>query len=254
MDRKIELENALYIVSEYAFEHGEIIKAYVLIKSAPNLLEGSNRLSNLMERIMKRMEHIHLFQKHGRLGLAFIDPIDITDKEVYTKLLEELKKRPEIRTLVDVGCFTGWIGRNLSLHGYSVHGIDLMPDVLETAAFMATGTRATFEMLEGTKVGERHPKEFDAAVMFDVVEHVFDHNILLQSVENAVKDGGWIFINLPKLDNEADLEVVATDDREKEHLRTYTDPYKVFEKKKNLEISIVHNEIGQESWFIIYQC
>lgn len=242
-----KLENNLLSVAEYAFEHGEILKALQLIKAAPIPLQDSS----LLKRIKKRIDHISNFQANGRNDAGFVDPPDVTKKMAYMKLKEVLPET-NCRYLIDVGCFSGWVGRNLSLWGYKVHGVDLDPFTIEMATRMATGTGATYEVLEGVAVGQKYNKHFDGAILFDVVEHVFDDTLLLASVEKAVRE--CVFINLPQYDVADQLSRTETDDHVKEHLRSYSDEDldRVFGNKKDVKIEKL-NDPEDPSYFIWYK-
>jgi 2-polyprenyl-3-methyl-5-hydroxy-6-metoxy-1,4-benzoquinol methylase len=257
----MKLDDYLYEVAMFAFEHGEILKARQLLESRPLIIHESEKINQLLDRINERLDKISYFQTNGRLNSGFSDPPDVHSKTCYVRLKDKLNSIGTVRSLIDVGCFSGWVGRNLSLWGYKVHGIDIDPYTMRCATLSATGTRATYEVLEATKVGEKYPKKFDGAIMFDVVEHVFDDRIILQSVENSVKDGGYVFINLPKYDEKLDGRV--SPDHVKEHLRSYNDDTmrKLFGKKKEFEYEIIYEEgsdcdyIHDEipSYFITYR-
>jgi len=250
-----ELEKALLLVADFAFEHGEILKAMRLLEAAPLVLEDSIEIKKLLERVNRRLDYISYFQENGRYNINFVDPVNVEYKTVYQILKKELIKRPLVKYLVDVGCFTGWVGRNLSQDGYTVLGIDVNPLILRDAKRYATGTKATFRYLEATQLGKEYPGVFDGAILFDIVEHVFDYFILLKSVEKSVKKDGWIFINLPGYIKEKEISVAPTDDLHKEHIRSFSkkDVDKIFGKKKNVEIMEYKDEIGGSYYFITYQ-
>jgi 2-polyprenyl-3-methyl-5-hydroxy-6-metoxy-1,4-benzoquinol methylase len=249
----MSLEEQLYNVAEFTFEHGEILKAYVLLKNAPLSMFGDEKLGNLMERVKNRLDSINLFQSSYRTDCGFAEPPDATKKAPYVALREALQEIDDVNYLVDVGCYSGWVGRNLSIWGYRVHGIDLDVETLKMAELMAVGTKATYELLEGTKVGEKYPETFDGAILFDVVEHVFDDKLLIQSVERSLRPGGWVFINLPKYDTPAQIKQGNTPDEIKEHLRAYGDVEmrNMFGNKK-VNFKVLDDE-GILSYFIWYQ-
>lgn len=236
-------------IASFAFENGEILNAYVIIMSAPILVRGEAKKTDLFTRIKARIDTIASFQAGIRHGAGFVDPPRVDEVVVYQKLKKKLK--PEHRRLLDVGCFSGWIGRNLALQNVQVHGIDLDPDTIYMAQRMATGTIATYEVLEGTKAGLKYPHKFDGAIMFDVVEHVFDPYVFIRSVESAVKDGGMIFINLPAYRSDKDVVAVPTPDGVKEHLRAWNDE-EVERDFPQADVEKITNEDGRLSYFITY--
>jgi len=237
-------------LAKYCFNNGEILNSYMICKSSPVKFRGAVLSSDLFKSIETRLDTISDFQNNGRENSGFVDPPDAQNRVIFQKLLEELKDKP-IRRMVDVGCFSGWVGRHLALRGIQVLGIDLDPFTISMAKRMATGTMASYEVLEGTKVGVKYPKRFDGAILFDVLEHVFDPYILRDSVNLAVKDGGWVFINLPKWQDSDEVNEDFPDEY-KEHIRTYNEDEvkKLFPSGK---IDIMSNEDGSISFFITYQ-
>jgi len=250
-----ELAEAVLKVAEYTFSTGEMWKSYVLLSASPVLAESSPEIQKLMVRVKKKLDSIANFQNEGKRESGFCDPPDVTKKPCYMFLKEKLEARPEVHYLIDVGCFTGWLGRNLGIWGYRVHGIDLSPITLESAKYLAVGTPATFEVLEGTRLGQKHPKEFDGAVLFDVIEHVFDPTLLLASVEASLKDGGWVFIHTPKPDFEHEIEDYGKPDILKEHIRVFTPAYvkELFSRKKEIITAELLDEDNRKNWFITYK-
>ena len=246
---KHEILSKTLDLASFAFENGEILNAYTIITCSPILVREEAQKSELFSRIKARIDTIASFQAGIRFGAGFADPPRVDEVVVYQKLLEKL--RPEHRRLLDVGCFSGWIGRNLALKNIQVHGIDLDPDTTYMAQRMATGTIATYEVLEGTKVGLKYPNKFDGAIMFDVVEHVFDPYVFMTSVENSVKEGGTIFINLPAYKPERDVVTGGVPDSVKEHLRAWNDQ-EVERDFPRAEIEKITNEDGRLSYFITY--
>lgn len=243
------MKNKVLEVAEFAFENGEILNAYMILKSAPILVREEVLQSDLFKRVKERIETISDFQANIRHGAGFIDPPDVSKVTVYQKLLEKLQTE---RRMIDVGCYSGWVGRNLALKGIQVHGTDLDPETIYMAQKMATGGLATYEVLEGTKIGEKYPNRFDGAIMFDVVEHVFDPHILIKSVEASVKDGGRVYVNLPAYEPERDEFHGKTPDNIKEHLRAFNDK-EAEELFPNSEIEKIVNEDGRYSYFITYE-
>jgi len=250
-----EIADSLCKVAEYAFNTGEMWKAYLLLSASPVLAEDSIAIQKIKNRVLKRLDSIANFQNEGKRISGFIDPPDVTKKPCYMFLKEKLEARPEIHNLVDVGCFTGWLGRNLGIWGYRVHGIDLSPMTLEMAKYMSVGTPATFEVLEATKLGQKYPKRFDGAILFDVIEHVFDPTLFLSSVEASLKDGGWVFIHTPKPDFEHEIENYGKPDELKEHIRVFTPKYvkELFSKKKEIITAELLDEYDCKNWFITYK-
>lgn len=248
-----ELEQALYLVAKYAFEHSEMLKSFVLLQNAPAPIKDAPKIKELYERVTKRLDEISHFQTYGRENSGWNEPFNLYQKTAYVELRKKLDKHPEVRHLVDVGCFSGWVGRDLALWGYRVHGVDLDSDTLRHARYLASGTPATFEVCSAEQLGVKHPQQFDGAICFDVLEHVFDLPHALQSIENSLKEGGWVFINMPKSDRELIQEDVP--DEVREHINVFDEEKvnEIFGGKKNVKIEVVQNEDGKPDWSIEYQ-
>ena len=248
---KDKLKQNLLDVAEFTFTNNELFNSYLLLQSAPVLIREEIQQTPLYKRIKARLDFIHKFQNGGRTGAGFVDPPDARERVIYKKLVEKIQGKG-IRRMVDVGCYSGWVGRNLALEGIQVHGVDLDPQSIQQAKYMASGTLATFEVLEATQIGVKYQDRFDGAVAFDVIEHVFDPYVVRESLAKAVKKGGWVFVNLPKYDPEIDVTFEEYPDMNKEHIRIYTDD-EVKRLYPNAEVEILRNEYGGLSYFITYQ-
>ena len=250
-DRKELLEKFMFVVN-YLVNHGEMMKAYMMLRNIPSFVEGDKKIAELNGRlsILKNL-HNH-GSADGRINATFIDPESVDDIIKYKLVKEEILKLG-LKKVVDVGCYTGWLGRGLSLSGIAVHGIDVHPVVIQLAAFAASGSLATFEYLPVEKLGIAHPKEYEAAILFDVLEHTFDPENVMKSVHNSLVDGGWVFINLPSPEEEHKADSHPLDKHEHLYSFSKTKLDKMFGGKKNYELKTISNEEGTTNWFIKYQ-
>ena len=252
-----ELKQKFLEVTNYLFERGEMLKAFRMVCNAPSLIEEDSDVLNLYNEIVKRLEELSELQKYGSIGgklnKSFNDPTNIEGMVKY-KRLEERVEKLGLKKLVDIGCYTGWIGRNLSVKGISVHGIDIHPIILFYAGIASSGSLATFEYLPVEKLGFSHPLEYEGAILFDVLEHVFAPEIAVKSVEMSVKKGGWLFYNIPHPDSEhKSSRFEDPDTREHLHSFSHTRLRQLFNGKNNLEIETINNEEGSVNWWIQYQ-
>jgi 2-polyprenyl-3-methyl-5-hydroxy-6-metoxy-1,4-benzoquinol methylase len=258
MDKETLLKSFADVVS-YLFDSGQILKAYVLLLNAPSIIDEDETIITLFTKVKTKLQTMADLQNHGstrgNINWSFVDPQDPRDI-VKFKLLKEEIETFKLKTLVDIGCYTGWLGRELSLDGVAVHGIDVHPLPLQFASLMSAGTLATFEFLPVTKLSMAHKREYDGAVFFDSLEHVFDPLRALRSAEEAVKLGGWVFISLPYFETEHQVQFEEThDDKTKEHLNSFSQKEltTILGRKKNLLMKLVVNEGQKKSWFIKYQ-
>lgn len=235
---------------KYMAEHGELMKAYLYLQNLPTYLEDNIQVLEYLGEVQKRLTDLKEMQDYGTLrghfNAQFTDPPD-TSKLIAFQHLRKLLREKGCKNIVDVGCYTGWMGRELSKDGITVHGIDVHPVIIQLAAFYATGTPAKFEYLPVQKLGAKYPKQFDGAILFDVLEHVFEPKLALDSINRAVK--GWVFINLPH----PQAEHISNDRPMKEHEHLYSFSEKrIKELMPNAKIETIQNEGGKPNWFISY--
>ena len=252
---KTLLDNYIYVVS-YLIHWGELWKAYGVLRNAPVSLEDNKDVRDLIINVSKKLDEISNMQNYGQDGInvrtGFIDP-ENAGKLVKFQILKKLIKKLKLKKLVDVGCYTGWLGRNLAAEGIEVHGIDTHPVIIYVANKLASGTLATFERLTAQELGYVHPHTYEGAILFDVLEHCFDTEITIRSVEKSLKKGGWMFICLPNPEAEEKSPLAPLELHEHLHAFTKKKLEKIFGKKKDLKIDRVINEDKCPMWFISYQ-
>ncbi len=247
------LESYLTVVSQLV-HRGELMKAFNVLQNIPAKIEDDEDILIVKSAVLKQLEKLASFNKHGtwngRYNGGFTQPEDVNSITKFTHLEKKLSKL-KLDNLLDVGCFSGWVGRELSKKGIAVHGIDIHPVVLQKAALVNSGSLATFQFLSAEKVGATYPRKYGGAILFDVLEHSFDPEVMLRSVERSIVKGGYVFINVPSVQGEAVANL--HDLEEHEHLFNFT--------KKSLKKLIPYESIkiekikedGVPSWFVTYQ-
>lgn len=251
---KAGLLDSFLTVASQLINRGELMKAYIVLHNAPAAIEDAEEVLNVLSSVRERLEQLSSFQRYGtwdgKYNAGFVLPDNPKEIPKFKKLVEKMKNK-SLKKMVDVGCFSGWVGRELSLEGIAVHGIDIHPVVNQIAAFANSGSFATFEYLTAEKLGVTHLREFDGAIIFDSWEHSFDPEVFIRSVERSVKNEGWVFINVPSVEGEQEANLHEMG--EHEHMYSFTK--KNIEKllsDKNPEIETIY-ENGVPSWFITYQ-
>lgn len=239
-----------------------MMKGLRYLQNPPSLIEDDTKVLTKLGTVRRHLETLSRDQNNGKLNTGFNIPDDI-DKKVAFQMMRKDVLELKLGRLLDVGCFSGWIGKTLSLDGIHVHGIDVLPLVLQNAALYNTGSLATFEYSTVEKVGFLHPKQFDGAIAFNILEHLFDISVALESIKRAVRDGGWVFIDLPHPqaehvghrahagEFENDLEELDMH----EHLFNFSEKAirRLMGKEKNFELDIITNENKQINWYIKFQ-
>ena len=261
MDKKELLKTYMTLV-EFLMMHGEMIKGLQYLQNPPALIEEESEVLTALGKLQRHLGNLSKDQNNGKINVGFNMPNDI-DKKVAFGMMRKSVVELGLGRILDVGCFSGWMGKALSLDGVHVHGIDVLPLVLQNAALYSTGSLATFEYCNAEKVGFLHPKQFDGAVLFDVIEHCFDPEVVLKSIKRSVRDGGWIFLNIPDAESESvgkrthagEFENDLEDLDMHEHLRTFTkkEIERLMEKEKNFNCQKINNELGGTNWYVIFQ-
>ena len=254
---KQELTETFLKLVNYLLLHGELLKGLSYLQNPPAFIEEESEVNTRLGEVLTQLSGLSEFQNHGTVGgkfnAGFHVPPNINEVVSFQLLKKHIMEK-SLATLVDVGCFSGWIGKELSTLGVAVHGIDINPVVVQLAAYYATGSLASFEYLPVQKLGAMHPKQFDGAYAFDVIEHIFDVELALKNIEMAVKDNGWVFLHLPHPQGENESKDTCSF-AEHEHLYSFSkkEIERLMGKKKNFKLEIVNNETGSISWFISYQ-
>jgi 2-polyprenyl-3-methyl-5-hydroxy-6-metoxy-1,4-benzoquinol methylase len=97
------------------------------------------------------------------------------------------------RRLVEIGCGAGFFLKAAERLGWTVSGIELSEDGSRFAREQL-GLRVSREPAEGMTVA---PGAFDAAALFDTIEHLFDPGAVLRAVARALVPGGCLIVGTP---------------------------------------------------------
>jgi SAM-dependent methyltransferase len=81
----------------------------------------------------------------------------------------------------------------LSIHGYSVHGIELDEGAAAAASRLIGGERVSREPIERFPGSEA----FDCVTAFAVLEHVTSPTSFMQSAARLLKPGGYVILHVP---------------------------------------------------------
>ncbi|XP_012273489.1 ubiquinone biosynthesis O-methyltransferase, mitochondrial [Orussus abietinus] len=105
-------------------------------------------------------------------------------------------------TIADIGCGGGIFTEALARIGATVTGVDASPQLIETARNHAKldrdiADRISYECTTVEDFSLTRPQQFDAVVASEILEHVKDKSLFLQSCVAAIKPGGSLFITTP---------------------------------------------------------
>lgn len=121
--------------------------------------------------------------------------------------------KPLGKRLLEVGCGTGYVLRDLAAMGFRVTGLDMHGDGIRYAKKRVPS--ATFVV--GDLFGYTPAKKFDAIGIFDVIEHIADDVQALGRCRSLLNPGGMVFVTVP-----ARSELWSVYDTISGHKRRYT--------------------------------
>ena len=122
--------------------------------------------------------------------------IDATEVNVsHTLILEEVGRD---KTVLDVGCATGYLAEALVMNGCTVSGIEYAVEAAERArphlAELVIGD------LNQIDLAEAFPgRTYDVIVFGDVLEHLLEPHRVLRSASRLLAPGGSIVISIPNV-------------------------------------------------------
>ncbi|MHC4845995.1 MAG: class I SAM-dependent methyltransferase [Planctomycetota bacterium] len=131
--------------------------------------------------------------------------------DVITLALEGERRRRGLRTLIEVGCGTGFVLAHLERMGFRVCGLDMQIEGLRHAR-----ARTTAPLLRSGRPEIPLAEPVDALALCDVLEHT-DEGPLLAACRQAIRPGGLLLVTVPALPSLWSLE-----DEMSGHKRRYT--------------------------------
>ncbi|MFI5626373.1 class I SAM-dependent methyltransferase [Nocardioides sp. NPDC051685] len=102
------------------------------------------------------------------------------------------------KRVLDVGCWTGEIGRILTERGFVVTGIEIDPEAASLAEKVLE--RVVVADLDATPLTEIvEPGSFDVVIFADVLEHLADPRAALEQARDLLAPGGRVVISIPNV-------------------------------------------------------
>ncbi len=107
------------------------------------------------------------------------------------RLLDAVAK-PEVMTVLEIGCGAGWLSLELARRGKKVTGIDVSGDRIETAKQYAAKNGLTIDYRQGDALAflEESGLTFDRIVAWDSLHHIADLARLMRVMKKALNPGG----------------------------------------------------------------
>lgn len=102
------------------------------------------------------------------------------------------------KTVLDVGCATGYLAQTLNAFGNTVSGVEYDPEAAKTAEqHMVRVDVADLDHADLVEIADG--RTFDVVVFGDVLEHLRDPIPTLRQSRHLLKPGGYIVISIPNI-------------------------------------------------------
>ncbi len=116
-------------------------------------------------------------------------------KKKRTQLLLELMKRKGNARVLDVGCQSGELCRQLLQLRHEPYGIEIVEELIDTAK--ARYPQIKFELADCEKHMLFADKFFDVVWAGDVIEHIRFTDVFVNEINRVLKRGGIFFLSTP---------------------------------------------------------
>lgn len=137
------------------------------------------------------------FQSQSFEGLARVEAGNFWFRARNKIVLWALKKYfPDFKSLLEVGCGTGFVLSGIT-HEFPLvrtTGSEIYAVGLAYAAKRLPGVELV--QMDARKIP--YEAEFDIVAAFDVIEHIFEDELVLQNFHRAIKPGGGCLITVPQ--------------------------------------------------------
>lgn len=114
-------------------------------------------------------------------------------KEKLDFLIKEIGSKKKV---LDIGCNDGYVGQKLIERGNEVYGIDISEE--NVLISRRRGIKSRNVDIENEKLPYRD-ESFDIVILADIIEHVFDTDMLLRKSARVLKKGGTLIITTPNI-------------------------------------------------------
>lgn len=101
------------------------------------------------------------------------------------------------RQVLDVGCGGGILAESMALRGAIVTGIDMAPAPLEVARLHLheSGARVDYRQIAAEELAAQQAGHWDVVTCMELLEHVPDPALLIQSCAELARPGGHVFLS-----------------------------------------------------------
>jgi len=171
---------------------------------------------------------------------------NIRDRVHFNMSLEMLN-RYKIETVLDIGCYDGWLDFLLINSGYQVTGIELIEDLCEAAKRYTTAHSLNYTIYQGFFEDLDIPGTYDAILCFETLEHMPFESIpgVLKKMESLTTKA--VYLSLPDQDHTLNTQHLWTPTKEVIN--------ELFKNKKNFKVDYFSytGTTIPSNWFITYE-
>lgn len=111
----------------------------------------------------------------------------------YALVLNEIKKA---RSVLEIGCHTGYLLEVLKERGIVAEGIDIDAEAVQVA--QTRGVKAQHGDIEDPNLLKNFQK-FDVVLMMDVLEHLREPEKILKALPQVIEKGGRALVTVPNV-------------------------------------------------------
>ncbi|MFH0886878.1 MAG: class I SAM-dependent methyltransferase [bacterium] len=249
---------ALQICDQYLTEH----------PADPAITDKKQKLEQILAHLKNYDAYKKTYEKSASLMTFWYDK-EIEKRERFQWAVKQLQSK-KIRKVLDIGCFRGEITMALGRLGFEATGIEISSKNVKFANKLNKNPKIKFIAGFAEESDKLVPKNhFEAALLFEILEHVIDVNTVLDAAEKAIIPGGYILISLPgeaqseeakyhkKIEKNILLRLLTRSRRSfREHVRCFDEKEicSIFGQKNNFSMETIKDSNGRiNCYFISYQ-
>jgi ubiquinone/menaquinone biosynthesis C-methylase UbiE len=123
-----------------------------------------------------------------------------TRKKTVLRFIDDCSKGSK-RNILDIGCGTGLLMKEMIHRGHNVIGMDISRDMLTLAKKTVSdysSETTTFSLGDVEKLPYKD-KSFDIVTCVGVIEYLYNENLGISEIRRVVKDDGYLIVTLPNI-------------------------------------------------------
>jgi len=112
-----------------------------------------------------------------------------------------VKKYITGRNILDAGCGTGHLTLDLLKENYEVTGVDYSNELVKCAQNNIKNAEYPAKIISCDLISIKNCDfpPFDSVICLDVIEHIYDDEIVLNNFRDLLKDGGTLILSVPAI-------------------------------------------------------